>query len=273
MDFLTKLGLPEDTLARNLSLALGNVSMTPLELTTGYATIANGGYKVMPYLIQRVDVMDDIVYEANPATVCRDCRKEKAPEEGFVSEQVSETSSVPLAEDKALVSADILNKAEPVMDSRVNYILNDMMRDVIQKGTGKRARALERHDIGGKTGTTNDSKDAWFIGFNPDVLTSVWIGMDDNTTLGRWEFGANAALPIWLSYMKTALADLPERHLPQPTGIETARIDPKTGQLATQGDPEAIFELFRKENTPKSVSEGTPPSLEESDSLKPEDLF
>ncbi|WP_252176564.1 penicillin-binding protein 1A [Endozoicomonas sp. 4G] len=273
VDFLTKLGLPEDTLARNLSLALGNVSMTPLELTTGYATIANGGYKVMPYLIQRVDVMDDIVYEANPATVCRDCRKEKAPEEGFVSEQVSETSSVPLAEDKALVSADILNKAEPVMDSRVNYILNDMMRDVIQKGTGKRARALERHDIGGKTGTTNDSKDAWFIGFNPDVLTSVWIGMDDNTTLGRWEFGANAALPIWLSYMKTALADLPERHLPQPTGIETARIDPKTGQLATQGDPEAIFELFRKENTPKSVSEGTPPSLEESDSLKPEDLF
>ncbi|WP_257279859.1 MULTISPECIES: penicillin-binding protein 1A [unclassified Endozoicomonas] len=273
VNFLTKLGLPEDTLTRNLSLALGNVSMTPLELTTGYATIANGGYKVMPYLIQRVDVLDDTVFEANPVTVCRDCGKEPTAEEGLVSEQVTETSTAPLPEDKPLASVEAVNEAESVMDRRVNYILNDIMRDVIWKGTGKRARVLERHDIGGKTGTTNDSKDAWFVGFNPDVLTSVWVGMDNFSSLGRWEFGANAALPIWISYMKTALADQPIRRLPQPAGIETVRIDPRTGQLAKQGDPEAIFEVFRKENTPKRLSEGRSPSPEDSGSLKPEDLF
>ncbi len=272
VNFLMKLGLPEETLTRNLSLALGNVSMTPLELTTGYATIANGGYKVTPYLIQKVDVLDDTVFEANPVIVCRDCRKVGTPEEGFVSEQVTETST-PLTGDEPTASLNIVNEAESVMDSRVNYILNDIMRDVIWKGTGKRARVLERHDIGGKTGTTNESKDAWFVGFNPDVLTSVWVGKDNFSTLGRWEFGANAALPIWISYMKTALADQPVRRLPQPGGIETVRINSKTGQLAKQGDPEAIFELFRKENTPKSFSEGSLPLLEESGSLKPEDLF
>ncbi|KEQ18937.1 penicillin-binding protein 1A [Endozoicomonas numazuensis] len=272
VNFLTELGLPGDALTRNLSLALGNVSMTPLELTTGYATIANGGYKVMPYLIQRVDVLDDTVFEANPAIVCRDCKKEQSSPEGAVSE-ITETSPEPETDDDSSATVASINEAESVMDSRVNYIINDIMRDVIWKGTGKRARALERHDIGGKTGTTNDSKDAWFVGFNPDVLTSVWVGMDNYSTLGRWEYGANAALPIWISYMKTALADQPEKRLPQPAGIETVRIDPKTGQLAKQGDPEAIFELFRKENTPKSVSEGSIPSLEDSGSFKPEDLF
>ncbi|WP_062267214.1 penicillin-binding protein 1A [Endozoicomonas arenosclerae] len=272
VNFLTGLGLPGDALTRNLSLALGNVSMTPLELTTGYATIANGGYKVMPYLIERVDVLDDTVFEANPATVCRDCDKEPTPTEEVVSE-VAETTPAPIDGEEPTAVTESINEAESVMDNRVNYIINDIMRDVIWKGTGKRARALERHDIGGKTGTTNDSKDAWFVGFNPDVLTSVWVGMDNYSTLGRWEYGANAALPIWISYMKTALADQPEKRLPQPAGIETVRIDPKTGQLAKQGDPEAIFELFRKENTPKSVSEGNLPSLEDSGSFKPEDLF
>jgi penicillin-binding protein 1A len=249
--------------------------MTPLELTTGYAVIANGGYRVNPYLIQKVDVLDDTVFKADPATVCRDCDNfdnQPISEENLQAN--AETTPAPFDEEQITLDEEPeINPAEQVMDPRVNYIINDVMNDVIWKGTGKRAKALGRHDIGGKTGTTNDSKDAWFVGFNPEVLTSVWVGMDNYSTLGRWEYGANAALPIWLSYMKTALADLPEQKLPQTSGIETVRIDPKTGQLARQNDPDAIFELFRKENTPKNVSEGSAQSQDDSSGFKPEDIF
>ena len=262
VNFLINLGLPEEALTRNLSLALGNVSITPLELTKGYAVIANGGYRVTPYLIQTVKVLDKTVLEANPATVCRNCDFLEAQGASNIKENTLFKAEKNFRENKKITPA------AQVMDPRVNFIINDMMNDVIWKGTGKRAKVLGRHDIGGKTGTTNDSKDAWFVGFNLEILTSVWVGMDNYSTLGRWEYGTNAALPIWLNYMKSALVDLPEQKLPQPEGIETVRINPKTGQLARQDDPEAIFELFRKENTPTSISQ----SLEDSD-FKSEDLF
>ena len=280
--FMTKIGLPESTITRNLSLALGNVAMTPLEMTTGYATIANGGFKVTPYLINRVEVMDDTVFKASPSIVCRECLKHVQDENKTTVESIVDstlTSTTETITTPELITAietekaEEITPAEQVMDPRVNYIINDIMRDVIQKGTGRRARALERHDLGGKTGTTNDSKDVWFIGFNPKILTSVWVGMDNNTTLGRWEYGSNTALPIWLSYMKVALADIPEQRLPQPEGIETVKIDPETGQLANQGNPNAIFELFRKENTPKASSQPKNSGEDGTPAFKPEDLF
>lgn len=278
VNFLKELGFPEETLTKNLSLALGNVSMTPLELTTGYAVLANGGYRVQPYLIQRVDVLESTVFEANPATVCRNCDNNKDEiRKSILQDEATAAVTIPAPTNGEDLNSTDVNKpenpAERVMDSRVNYIINDIMNDVIWKGTGKRAKALNRKDIGGKTGTTNDSKDAWFVGFNPEVLTSVWVGMDNYSTLGRWEYGANAALPIWLEFMTTALDGLPQQRLPQPEGIETVRIDPKTGLLAPQGEKDAIFEIFRKENTPKTVSEGSTPSLDDSESFKPEDIF
>ena len=281
-NFLEGLGFDGNSIERNLSLALGNVSMTPLQLTTGYATIANGGYKVEPYLIDRVETMDQVLFKASPKTVCPECEKLQSQEEQLTETAVTD-GKILLAEAKSEdsvvdltgeVNTKAVTPAEQVMDPRVNYIINDIMNDVIWKGTGRRAQALKRHDIGGKTGTTNDSKDAWFIGFNPEVLTSVWVGMDDYSTLGRWEYGANAALPIWIKFMETALDGIPEQRLPQPDNMVTLRIDPKTGRLARQGDKDAIFEIFRREKAPTSVSEGSIPSFDDfGQSFKPEDLF
>ena len=283
VNFLESLGFEGDSIERNLSLALGNVSMTPLQLTTGYATIANGGYKVDPYLIDQVEASGEVLFRASPKTVCLECEalqdqeEEQADEENMFTDELlltraqDEDNVVDLTSE---ASRQPVTSAEQVMDPRVNYIINDIMSDVIWKGTGRRAQTLKRRDIGGKTGTTNDSKDAWFVGFNTEVLTSVWVGMDDYSTLGRWEYGANAALPIWIDFMKVALDGVPEQRLPQPDGMVTVRIDPKTGRLARQGDKDAIFEIFRREKAPTTVSEGAIPSLDDfGQSFKPEDLF
>ena len=288
INFLEGLGFEDGTMERNLGLALGNVSLTPLQLTTGYATIANGGYKVSPYLIDRVETMNEVLFRASPETACPECEdlldspEEQTAEQTEISEAESGSAIVLAQGDQDNNVVDLtgerdsqrITPAEQVMDPRVNYIINDIMNDVIWKGTGRRAQVLKRRDIGGKTGTTNDSKDAWFVGFNPEVLTSVWVGMDDHTTLGRWEYGANAALPIWIDFMKVALDGKPEQRLPQPDGMVTLRIDPKTGRLARQGDNNAIFEIFRQEKAPTTVSEGAMPSFDDfGQSFKPEDLF
>lgn len=261
IDYLVQLGFPEEALTRNLSLALGNVSLTPMDLTKGYAMMANGGYKVTPYLIDRVELMGESVFQAMPETACSRC------------DDLDATGGRPGTSSPLADSPD-LPKATQVMEPRVNYIINDILNDVIWRGTGRRARVLGRHDIGGKTGTTNDNKDAWFVGFNPDVLTSVWVGMDNYSTLGRWEYGATAALPIWLEYMRTALKDKPERRLSQPEGLVTLKINPKTGKLARQGSSDAVFEIFRKEFAPKTTGEEEPPAPDSQESsFSPRDLF
>ena len=121
------------------------------------------------------------------------------------------------------------------MSPQLTYIITDITQDVIKKGTGKRALVLKRDDLSGKTGTSNDSKMLWFTGFTPDIVTSVWVGMDNNTTLGKWEYGANTALPIWVNYMREALALFPERHHLQLGGIVSLKISPETGELADPG--------------------------------------
>jgi len=124
------------------------------------------------------------------------------------------------------------------------------MQDVIRRGTGRKAMALGRNDLAGKTGTTNDQKDAWFSGFMPDLVTTVWVGFDQPSTLGRWASGGGTALPIWIDYMEEALKDVPERQFEQPEGIITVRIDPETGLLAAPGQSNAIFEYFKEGTAP-----------------------
>ncbi|MDP0560873.1 MAG: penicillin-binding protein 1A [Candidatus Endonucleobacter sp. (ex Gigantidas childressi)] len=281
IDYLTSLGFQEETLSKNLSLALGNVSMTPIDLAKGYASLANGGYQVEPYLIERIEVMDDIVFKAEPATICRNCGPE--------NKRLNQPPQSAISPDEEILPLDILShtidlssekpsnaasQAKQVMDPRLNYIVNDILNDVIWKGTGRRAKKLNRHDIGGKTGTTNDNKDAWFVGFNPDILAIVWVGMDNYSTLGTWEYGANAALPIWLEYMQTALNGQPERTLPQPEGLATLKINPKTGKPARQSDNDAIFEIFRKELAPKATDEESRPTLDNIEQPpSPKELF
>ncbi len=270
--FLSQIGLNPDSLARDLSLALGNVSMTPMEMATGYAVLANGGYRVEPWLIDRVDTINQLYFQAEPVTVCRSCNTDTASDTA-VSDQFEDITNT-----SAMLTAPlentIKNPAPRVMSAQVNYIINDILNDVIWKGTGRRARVLERQDLGGKTGTTNDSKDVWFMGFNPDVLTGVWVGMDNFSTLGRWEYGANVALPMWIDFMRVALEGKPQRKLSQPEGLVTLKINSQTGKLARQGDPNAIFEIFRKENAPQQGYEEVAPSLNESNqNFSPDKLF
>jgi penicillin-binding protein 1A len=132
----------------------------------------------------------------------------------------------------------------------VAFIINSILQDVITRGTGRRARQLNRRDIAGKTGTTNGPTDAWFSGYNADVVATAWLGFDQNLLLGKREFGGSAALPIWIEYMQAALADSPVQDRSIPEGIVNVRIDPKTGLLARPGQADAIFEYFRVENVP-----------------------
>ena len=272
INFLEQIGLNPESLARDLSLALGNVSMTPMEMATGYSVLANGGYRIEPFLVTRVDTINRLYYEAEPITVCRTCKVEAEPV--VTDDAVDNSDNSTLATLSAPLENTIKNPAPLVMSPQVNYIINDILNDVIWKGTGRRARVLKRQDLGGKTGTTNDSKDVWFMGFNPDVMTGVWVGMDNYSTLGRWEYGANVALPIWIDYMRVALDGKPERKHSQPEELVTLKINSSTGKLARQGDPKAIFEIFRKDKAPQQGYEDTAPSLNDSEQdFTPESLF
>jgi penicillin-binding protein 1A len=158
---------------------------------------------------------------------------------------------------ETVLPADVHNsgKAPPVLaphviDIRNDYLVTSLMKDVIQSpmGTGYAAKSLNRADLAGKTGSTNDHRDAWFVGFNGDLSTAVWVGFDDFTSLGKGEFGAKAALPIWIDYTGEVLKGLPEKSLPMPPGITTALINRDTGLPTAQGDPNAMQEIFKVED-------------------------
>jgi penicillin-binding protein 1A len=241
IDYAGRFGFKAADMPRDLSLALGTHAVTPLELATAYASLANGGYRVYPYLVDHVENFDrEEIFLARPVTVCRECEEEQAVE---LEEELS-------MEEILGGEAEELPRAERVMDECVAFIINSMMQDVIRLGTGRRARVLEREDIAGKTGTTNGPTDAWFSGYNADVVATTWLGFDQNLELGKAEFGGKAALPMWIDYMRVALADSPERARPVPECIINVRIDPETGLLARPGQPDAIFEYFREENVP-----------------------
>lgn len=249
IDYATELGIDTSNFSADLSLALGTQTMAPLDVAAAYATLANGGFRVEPYLIARIeDLAGDVVFEAEPATVCPDCGTDGQPQ--------SDERRAELSMEEILDATPAARpEAARVMDERVHYIIDSMLMDVIRRGTGRRARVLERDDIAGKTGTTNGPVDAWFSGYNPDVVTTTWVGFDDYQQLGRREFGGTAALPIWIDYMREALDGVPQRSRSLPPGISHVRIDPETGLLAPAGDDKAIFEYFRNENLPAASEE------------------
>lgn len=253
----TRYGFDTSDFAPDLSLALGTHAMSPLEVATGYAMLANGGHRVEPYLIARVDdISGQTIYRARPLTVCRECENAPHADTGASAElSMEEILAQPQAGD------DRPPIAPRVMEERANFILNSMLQDVIKRGTGRRAMALERGDLAGKTGTTNGPMDAWFSGYNAEVVTTTWVGFDNYTPLGRREFGGTAALPVWIEYMREALAGVPERQPPLPEGIVNVRIDPDTGLLAGSRQSNAIFEYFREENAPRksAVEDGAVP--------------
>lgn len=243
---IERFGFDVSRLPKNLSMSLGSGELTPLELVTAYAVLSNGGYRVEPYFIERVETENgDLVMQSAPPTVCSDCRQPELDEDG---EPLDIASIIELAEHNQAPPA------ERVLDAGNAWVMNSMMRDVIKLGTGRKALQLKREDLAGKTGTTNDQKDAWFSGFNGEVATTVWVGFDDSKPLGKRETGAGAALPMWIDYMRVALEDSPESGMERPAGVVTVKIDPTTGLLAPVDDPSAVFETFREKYVPKKRS-------------------
>lgn len=224
IDYLSRFGFPEDRLRahRDLSLALGSVQLTPWQVVKGYATFANGGYGIEPYLIDSVtDFNGNILYKAQPLNACKNQCFEGIP-----------------------------NNAPSIITPQNGYIMTSLMQDVINRGSGRKAKVLGRNDIAGKTGTTNDQKDAWFSGFSPDIATTVWVGFDQPKSLGRSEVGGRAALPIWIDYMREALKPYPNAPFAIPEGLVNIPIDPATGQAVLADEPNAFFEVFREANAP-----------------------
>ena len=248
LDYMTRFGFDTSSFPRDLSLALGTHVMSVMDVAAAYAVLANGGYRVEPYLIDRIeDIEGKEMYKARPLTVCRDCEDSPEPE------QPSGEPSMEQILSGGGEGQDRLPPAPRIMDPRVSFIIDSILKEVITRGTGRKALVLERSDIAGKTGTTNGPMDVWFSGYNSDVVTSTWVGFDGYTPLGRREFGGTAALPIWIDFMREALRDSPVRQRPLPPGTVSVRIDPDTGLLARPGQANAIFEYFLKENVPSGT--------------------
>lgn len=271
VDYISRFGFNPQDLPRNLSLALGTATLTPMEITVGWTAFANGGYKIEPYLIQRIEDREgNLLFEANPPRV--PTHPEAQPSE-------VEISAAPADRHKTDGEPDTGPRfAEQILDERTAYIMTSMLQDVIKRGTGRRALAMGRNDIAGKTGTTNDSIDSWFSGYNADLVTTVWAGFDQPQSLGRHEYGGTVALPIWMNYMGAVLKDMPEHPPAEPDGLLKLRIDPVSGRAATPATPDAYFEVFKSEDSPPPMGEfdptyQAPGSPLPADEAAPLDLF
>lgn len=230
LDYLKNFGFDPKELPKSLSLALGSGSITPLQLASGYAVLANGGFRVEPYIIDHInDSFGNILLKAKPQIACPQCE--------------SEPDKVEIPDDQ---------QAKRVIDDRNVYLMTIAMRDVINRGTGRAALVLRRKDLAGKTGTTNNQVDAWFSGFNSNLVVTSWVGYDNPQSLH--EYAAKSALPMWIDFMKVVLRNVPEQTLVEPPGLVSVKIDPKTGLLAAPGQSNAIFEIFRDEYAPKQMA-------------------
>ena len=244
--YISHFGFDEKSLPPNLSMSLGTASLTPLSVARGYTAFANGGFLVTPWFIDKVrDRSGTELFKEKPATACPYCAVVQAPGQakattvaqttvdGFdLSPTASATDAADAAGSTDKPAQALASKPKPAkpvdptmvvapraIDPRVAWQLQSMMRDVVQRGTATDAKVLGREDVGGKTGSTNDHRDAWFSGFGGRYVTTVWVGRDDFKSLGYREYGGKAALPIWINYMKAALKDEPARDLDPPQGM------------------------------------------------------
>jgi penicillin-binding protein 1A len=255
-EYVQRFGLPAEHVPADLTAALGTAQLTPLEMANGFAVFANGGSLTRPHVIDRILAADGSVLEATDVLVtCRDCGGSAPPLAG------DPPAYVPAVGDGVLRAADVggsLPQPDPqhvaprAISEANAWIVTDMLRDVINRGTGQRARALGRNDIAGKTGTTQQGRDAWFAGYTPDLVAAAWVGFDQEQPLGRDEEGSRTALPMWIYFMREALSGVPQRRLPMPEGVVTARIAPAEGDLGE--DPSAQFEYFLAEHLPDGTA-------------------
>ena len=284
IDYASRFGFNPQEMPKDMTIALGSLPATPLQMATGYAVFANGGYRVTPYFVERIeDALGHVVFQANPQVVCEACNVPlsvpgAAPENAAQGTGAADAAAppappatpVPASGETApndpnrrpadalppLLAADQV--APRVISPQNDWIMDDMMADVIKRGTGIRAGlALKRSDISGKTGTTNEARDTWFNGFSRTVVATVWVGFDQERPLGEGEEGSRTAVPIWTNFMREALRTQPERPRPLPPGLVQARISPRTGELATPSESDAITETFMEDHMPAASNPAT----------------
>lgn len=274
-EYATRFGFDGAGLPQNLTLALGTLQVTPLQMASAYAVFANGGFRVDPYFIDRiVGPSGNLVWQAEPRIACRSCEQPAdlaslgkpagvpgaaAPAPGAGAEDRWELPQ-PMSASALLAAADAIRGgrgelpperlAPRVISPQNDYLMTDILADVIKHGTGQRALVLHRGDIAGKTGTTNQSRDAWFNGFTQHLVATVWVGYDQERSLGETEEGSRTALPIWVYFMREALKGVPEERRPMPDGLVTLRISPVTGKLVSAENPGGILETFMVDHLP-----------------------
>lgn len=221
LNYAKRFGFKERTLPRDLTLTLGTGSATPLEMATAYSSFANGGYKINSHFIRKIlDRNGKVIFENKPITVCVDCALSNSPD--------TEVSQI----------------AQRIMKPYVYYQITSMLQSVAQNGTGARSNSLGRKDLGGKTGTTDDQKDAWFCGFSPTKVAVVWVGFDQIKPLGKKETAASAALPVWIDFMKTELKDTKQQILLPPRGLINVQLDAETGMPPNEFTLETVTEAL-----------------------------
>jgi len=229
LDYLTRFGFDRSRMPENLSLSLGAIEATPIELIRGYAPFANGGYRVDTFYIDRIaNQAGDIIFQEKPRT---------APDTDTAED--TETSVV----------------APRIIDARDGYVIYSILQDVIKRGTATKAKVLKRSDFAGKTGTTNDQRDAWFTGFNKDVIATAWVGYDIPAPLGRREYGGTAALPIWIDFIRDSFADKPEAPLIRPKGLSSVSVNAKTGMRSKRIRGVTVNELIKTEDAKRLATQ------------------
>ena len=232
LPFIKKLGI-ESSIKRDLSIALGTSGVSMMELTSAFAVFANGGERIKPIFIKKIVTMKGEVLEENTPYI-----------EMEEKEEEEETAKTPPPASK-----------EQAISPQNAFIMTHLLQGVVQHGTGQRAKVLGR-PVAGKTGTSSDYSDAWFIGYTPSLLTGVWVGFDDKTSLGKKETGARAALPIWINFMDQALRNTPLDTPKPPRGITFIKVNIETGLPTNTDSPETITEAFIDSSIPRENEAG-----------------
>lgn len=295
-EYIARFGFEPAELPRNLTLALGSGSVSPLAMARGFAVFANGGFLVEPEFIRAIrDASGAVIHASRPPRLCDDCpavaradvgagasaaddalqADPQAPEfrpleirsrDGHQDGGATNTTPLPL-------ETATERSAPRVISAQNAYLIRSMMMDVVRRGTGAKAMELKRNDLAGKTGTTNEQRDAWFTGYNEHLVTSVWVGFDNHDPLGRQEVGGRAALPVWMEFMAVALEGVEDRAPLMPEGLAQARIDPRTGLLARLDNPDAIVEIFEVGRLPPMEAESEGDRQDASSAEDPYEIF
>ena len=268
--YISHFGIDESLLPPNLSMSLGTASLAPMMVARGYATFPNGGFRITPWFIDEIRDNDGkLIFKEKPATACPSCGVKlvngaPVPTSNVVAGfdlgpggSATPAAPAPAAPTTPAATPAPLSKdtviAPRAIDARVAYQLVSMMRDVVQRGTGTAAKVLGREDVGGKTGSTNDHRDAWFSGFGGNLVTTVWVGRDDFRSLGYREYGGKAALPIWIDYMRVALKDQPIASNDPPDGMVKVAVG-AGGQLLPTEASGGVIEYVKAEDLERMES-------------------